>query len=507
MKKIALALAAIMMLSILSACAPSNQESAGAPADPPKETVTVVPAMPSTSPEAWDREVDLLVMGCGPAGVSAAVEAADNGCPSVLILEKTAMIGGTGIISEGILAGYETQITKKYDVHITAQDCYDRMMMLSNYRVDKDLTWVTAEKCGETIDWLIDVLHVPFVDEVVVNPTYGPMRMIHNVEGKGPGFLEPFQNALDSRGIEVLLETPGTKLIGDENGRVIGAIATTKDGQKLRIKANAVVLATGGFGNNAELVGQLVPLYKGCLPVAHVGATGDGLLMATEMGAAVANVDLFRGSLADYEVVTERHIGGFQATISGFLAGGGCIVVGKDGQRFTDEKQRKCDAFFVQMRKDDADYLWAVNDQKGMDETKPERAGGMTYTKADTLEELAQIMGVPADNLIATVARWNELAAQGVDEDFGRTANLIPLDTPPYYAVKTAPGSMGNYGGLVRSVNSEVLKVNGDPVPGLYVAGGTAAVATENGWTMSHAFTTGRLAGRSSWEYIQSLED
>ena len=114
-------------------------------------------------------------------------------------------------------------------------------------------------------------------------------------------------------------------------------------------------------------------------------------------------------------------------------------------------------------------------------------------------------MGVPADNLKATVERWNEMCAKGVDEDFGRTALLNPIDTPPYYCVKTAPGSMGNYGGLLRNANSEVLRVDGTPIPGLYVSGGTAAVACENGWTMSHAFTYGRLAGRSSVEYMKTL--
>lgn len=512
----------LCLMLVFAGCAPAAPAPAPAPAPEVTEAdyeawakengyvkADEIPApAPAEEPEeeVWDKEVDLLVMGCGPAGVSAAVEAVDNGCESVMIIEKTAMIGGTSLMSEGILSGYETQLSKKFDVHVTAQECYDRMMMLSDYRNDPELTWVTAEKCGETIDWLIDVLKVPFVDEVIVNPSYGPLQMVHNVEGKGAGFLEPFQNALDSRGIEVMLETPGYKLLAGENGQIIGALAKNADGEDVRIKCKAVVLATGGFGNNTDLVGSLMPLYKGGLPCAHVGATGDGLMMASELGAAVVNVDLFRGSLGDYDIIHDYGVGGFEATIAYFMLGGGPIVVDKDGNRFTDEKQRKMNAFFTQMRKDGADYLWAINDQKGIDEAQPQRALGTSYTSAETLDELAEIMGVPAENLKATVARWNELCAAGADTDFGRTAQLKPLDTPPYYCVKTAPGSMGNYGGLLRNIKSEVLKVSGEPIPGLYVAGGTAAVACENGWTMSHAFTYGRLAGRNSVEYMATVE-
>lgn len=456
--------------------------------------------------EKWDKETELLVMGCGPAGISAAVEAADNGCEKVMVIEKIGTIGGTALLSEGILSGYETHLAKKFDVHVTADECYDRMMALSNYRNDPELTRITAEKCGETIDWLMDVLKVPFEDEVIVNPNYGPLRMVHNVKGKGSGFLEPFRNALESRNIEVLLNTPGKKLLTGENGEIIGAIASDSDGNEIRIKAKAVVLATGGFGNNTDLVGRLMPMYQGSLPVAHVGATGDGLMMAGELGAAIVNVDLFRGSLADYDMVKQYHVGGFPATIAGFHKAGGCIVINKDGQRFTDEHQRKMDEFFVQMRKDDSEYLWAINDQNGIDNMTIQRVRDDPYISADTIEELAEKIEVDPANLKATVERWNELASKGVDEDFGRTTNLVALNTPPYYAVKTAPGSMGNYGGLLRNGKSEVLKVDGKPIPGLYVAGGTAAVACENGWTMSHAFTFGRLAGRSSVEYMNTLK-
>lgn len=456
--------------------------------------------------EEWDYETDLLVMGAGPAGISAAVEASDNGCEKVMIIEKLGMIGGTGIISEGILSGWGTHLAEKHDANVTADECYDRMMMLSNYRNDPELTRITADQCGETIDWLMDVMHVPFEDEVIVNPTYGPLRMVHNVKGKGSGFVEPFRNALESRQIEVLLNTPGTKLLAGTNGEIVGAVATNQDGKEIRIKAKAVVLATGGFGNNTELIGRLMPLYQNCLPVAHVGATGDGLMMAGELGAAIVNVDLFRGSLADYDMVHKYHVGGFPATIAGFHGVGGSIVVNKDGERFTDEHQRKMDSFFVAMRKDGRDHLWAINDQAGIDAMTMQRVKDDPYISADTLEELAAKIDVDAAGLKATVERWNELVEKGVDEDFGRTKNLLPLKTPPYYAVKTAPGSMGNYGGLLRNGNSEVLRVDGSPIPGLYVAGGTAAVACENGWTMSHAFTFGRLAGRSSVEYMKTLK-
>ena len=486
---------ALLLALLLAACTPNT----------PAEDLQTPPVEEGATP-GFDDQADLVVVGAGAAGIAAAVEAADSGCEDIILLEKTAILGGTAILSEGILSGYDTQLSQKHGAHVTAQECYDRMMEISDAQIDPELTWITAEKCGETIDWLIDVLHVPFVDEVVVNPTYGPLQMIHNVEGKGSGFAEPFAEAIESRpAIRLMMECPGISLIGDENDVIVG-VEAQKDGEPYRIQAKAVILATGGCGSNTELLSRLVPLYDGCVPAAHVGATGDASIMASEFGAAIANPNLFRATLADLEAIEQRGVRGFAASIGNFLQGG-AIIVNTEGQRFIDDRPVERVGsfhipFFEAMHNGEESYFWAINDQAGMDVKGATRPGGMEYLKADTLEELAVLIDIDPAALQATVDRWNELAQKGVDEDFGRTIDLTPLGDGPYYAVKTGVAAMITYAGVLNNERAEVVKVNGEIIPGLYVAGEAASNANWAGWMMSNAFTWGRIAAHSALDYM-----
>lgn len=498
-------LVVLILALLLSACAPKTAPEA---TQLPQNTENIENNIPQNDADqpSFDDQADLVVVGAGPAGIAAAIEAVDQGCEDVILLEKTGILGGTAILSEGILSGYDTQLSKKHGAVVTAQECYDRMMEISDAQIDPVKTMITAEKCGETIDWLIDVVHVPFVDEVVVNPTYGPLQMIHNVEGKGSGFAEPFAAAIEERpAIRLMLETPAVSLIGDEEDRIIG-VEATRDGQPYRIQAKAVILATGGCGSNTELLSRLIPLYDGCVPAAHAGATGDAMLMASEFGAAISNPNLFRATLADVEAIEQKGIRGFAASIGNFLQGG-AIIVNTEGERFIDDRPVERVGsfhipFFEAMHNGAGNYFWAINDQAGMDVKGATRPVGLEYIQADTLEELAALIDVDPVTLRATVDRWNELATMGVDEDFGRTIDLTPLGEGPYYAVKTGVAAMITYAGVLNNEKAEVVKVNGDTIPGLYVAGEAAANANWAGWMMSNAFTWGRIAAQNALDYI-----
>lgn len=145
----------------------------------------------------WDQEVDVLVIGAGAAGLAAAVEAADNGVENVLLIEKMPVIGGTTFISQGLIAGYETKIAKKIDVHHTEEELYELLMSNSDYKLDPELTRITVSKSGETIDWLVDSIDVKFSEDVAVG--YGPLQMMHMVDGWGVALKEPFLKALEDR--------------------------------------------------------------------------------------------------------------------------------------------------------------------------------------------------------------------------------------------------------------------------------------------------------------------
>lgn len=498
MKKIAVFLAAALLLASMAACAPAAEESAATAAPTAVPAEASAPGEPSQPPAqqeaAWDREVDVLVVGSGGAGLSAAVEAADAGAQKVLVIEKLASMGGVTFLSQGIMSGFETQITKKLDIHCTADQCYEQQMKETDYAIDPVLTRITSDQCGISIDWLIDEIGVPFQDVVDASPVYGPLPLLHHTEGGGQAFKEPFLKALEKRNVELMLETKATELIGDESRNVIGAVASTPDGE-IRIKAKAVVLCTGGYANNTDLIRRIHPkndLFNGA---GAPGSTGDAMLLASEFGACIVNGDNTQCYIRDYDAVNSK-------------IGSWTIYVGANAERFMDEtlmvttyNQAIMQAVNHRMHEDGTDYIWLLNDQAAMDLYQPSRPNGLEYIQADTIEGLAEAMGVDGATLKATVERWNQMAEQEADEDFGRTSKFVKIETAPFYAVKGKPGAVITYGGVLRNEKAEVVKVNGDIIPGLYVAGEAAAAANANGWTVSHAITWGRIAGQNAGAY------
>ena len=454
---------------------------------------------------AWDQEVDVLVIGAGAAGLAAAVEAADNGAENVLLIEKMPVIGGTTFISQGLIAGYETKIAKEIDVHHTEEELYELLMGNSDYKLDPELTRITVSKSGETIDWLVDSIDVKFSEDVAVG--YGPLQMMHMVDGGGIALKEPFMNALEDRNVELLLETEGKELIADANGDIVGALAV-KDGNDYKIKADAIVITTGGYAYNTELPGILNPMYDGVYGIGHPGATGDGIIMASNKGAAISNSNHLMAVLKDYEILENHNGNSATANISGLVGGPNIIFVNNEGKRFMDEKnagymsQNLNEPILDEMHKTGSDFVWLIFDQNNIDITKAVRGNDMEFIKADTVEELAAMIDVDATNLKETVTNWNEMAANGVDSDFKRSAELNPLEEGPYYAVAAVPAHIITYGGILRNENAEVLRIDNTVIPGLFTAGETSPNSAYMGFTLSNAFTWGRIAGKSAAEFI-----
>lgn len=457
-----------------------------------------------TSDANWDQEVDVLVIGAGAAGLAAAVEAADNGAEKVLLIEKMPVIGGTTFISQGLIAGFETQVTKELDVHHTEEEMYELLMSNSDYKLDPELTRITVAKSGETIDWLIDSVGVKFSEDVAVG--YGPLQMMHSVDGGGMGLKDPFLKSLEDRNVELLLETTGKELLTDANGDIVGALAS-KDGSDYRIKATAIVIATGGYAYNNELPGTLNPMYEGVYKIGHPGATGDGIIMASNKGAAISNSNHLMAVLKDYEILEHHNGNSATANISGLVAGPNMIFVNNQGKRFMDEKsggymsQGLNEPILDEMHKTGSDFVWLICDQTNVDAVKAVRGNDMEFIKADTIEELAALIEVDGANLEETVTTWNEYAANGEDADFRRNAHLNPLEGP-YYAVAAVPAHIITYGGILRSTDAEVLRIDNTVIPGLFTAGETSSNSAYMGFTLSNAFTWGRIAGKSAAEFV-----
>ena len=456
---------------------------------------TAAPKAEQAEGETIEMTTDVVVVGAGGAGVAAAVEANDNGA-SVVLLEKLTQIGGTTATSQGMVGGYETKYTKALDVHYTFEEMYGNLMSNASYRLDPALTTITVERSGETIDWMGERLGMPFSDNVIVG--YGPLQMMHLVDGAGPAMRTAMEDTLAGTGVELLLETEGTEILMNEDGSVKG-VKAVRGADTLLIYADSVIITTGGYAYNPELTVRLDPEKAGTMGIGFPGSTGEGIVMASNVGAALTHTNDMMCVLKDYEIMAEHDGTSATANVSSFISRDNTVLVGANGKRFVDEKdsgymtQKLNGPVFDQMHRDGLGYVWAISDQASLDEKGVKRGLDMEFVVADTFEELAEKMGLDAATLSETLTNYNAYCDAGHDPEFGRL-KLAKLNAP-YCAVRVTPCEIITYGGIARNEKAEVIRADGAVIPGLYTAGEATASSAYMGFTISNAFTWGRIAG------------
>ncbi|MDR1893730.1 MAG: FAD-dependent oxidoreductase [Spirochaetales bacterium] len=454
----------------------------------------------------FNQEADLVIIGAGPAGLAAAVEAADRGVKRILILEKMPYLGGTAFVSHGLLAGYETQITKALGIHDTEEALYALLNENAEYRLDPMMARITVRQSGPTIDWLIDRIKVPFLP--ATRRGYGSPTMMHTIEGGGQGLREPFIRVLEEGGIPVLFETRATKLIRSAEDRIIGVEAVS-GGKTLAIGAKAVVVATGGYSANNRLAEVLDPFYRDVLQTGLSSSTGDGLIMASAAGAGVSSTRLLSLDFKDYEIITAHNGSSDAANCNPIMSAPGVIYLNPQGLRFMNEKnlgfmfQRLGEPFFREMHRTNSPFLWAVVDQETFTAVSAKRGLNLEYLNAAGPGELASLMGITPQVLEDTLAVYNLAAAAGRDEEFNRPAATLKPLSGRLYAVKFAPVLGITYGGLLKNEKAQVLRLDETPIEGLYCAGEVSASTAWMGWTLSSCFSWGRIAGASAAEFIR----
>lgn len=456
--------------------------------------------------QVGDKTADVVVIGAGGAGLSAAIEAKDQGAESVILLEKLASIGGTTFTSQGVIGAYGSKLQAEMGIELTFDEMYDNLMGNASYHLDPTLTTITLEKSGETIDWLMDRVGMPITD---VRVGYGPYQMMHAVENGGAGMAEPFQNTLEEAGVELMLETRATELVMNEDGSVGGVVAEAA-GQSFTITAKSVIICTGGYAYNPELTALFSPELAGTFGIGFPGSTGDGIIMASNVGAATTHTDDMMCVLKDYEIMAEHNGTSATAANNGFMSLPNMIMVGADGTRFVNEKdqgymtQKLNSPVFDQMHKDGLGYVWTISDQAAIDATEGRTKRGleMEYVTADTVAELAEKMGVDAAGLEKTIEDFNRYVDAGYDEEFGRIGDQLTQKlTAPYVALAQVPCEIITYGGIARNENAEVLRADGSSIPGLFVAGEASANSAYMGFTLANCFAWGRIAGASAAAY------
>ena len=490
-------------------------------------------------------DADVVVVGAGGAGMTAAITAAAEG-KTVVILESQSMVGGNSVRATGGMnagktvyqdenefgesAGVEKTLktaAEKYadNETITALaktvseqwaayqanptgyfDSVELMeldTMIGGKGInDPELVETLCANSADAIDWLdehgITLHNVSSFGGASVKRIHRPV----NAEGKtvsvGSYMIPLLQENCEKAGVKMMLDTTATEILTDANGAAVGVKATGASGETVTVNAKAVVLASGGFGANLDMVVKYKPELKGFMTTNAPGIQGQGIEMAQAIGAATVDMDQIQ-----IHPTVEANTA---ALITEGLRGDGAILINEEGQRFIDEVGTR-DVVSAAEIAQTGSYSWLVVDQAMADASSVIQGyikKGYTVTGA-TYEELGKAMGVDAAAFAETMEKWNGYVEAKNDPDFGRTSFANPLNTAPYYAVKVTAGVHHTMGGLKINANTEVLNEKGEVIPGLFAAGevtGGVHGANRLGGNAVADFTVfGRIAGAAASDY------
>jgi fumarate reductase flavoprotein subunit len=441
------------------------------------------------------EKVDVVVVGGGLAGLTAAISAAENGA-KVVLLERSAALGGNSLLSTGSLYVGATSIQKEAGLQDSPDAFYKEAMEVSENRRDPVQTRMIADLGGPTVDWLIG-LGIKFDKKVGVTMGSATPRQ-HRPVGNAPALINGLAEVANKKGVRILLDTRATKLIEGKGGAVAGMEASRKN-RPLRFEAPTVILATGGFGANPDLVKKLIPGQADAIYAGHPGTTGDGLVMAMDKGADVVDIDV--PWLTPTVQIDQKLL-----ITSNVISKGGILVNAK-AQRFTDEAA-SYEKTAVAVMKTGEPFVYEIYDENVTEQVyriADYRKQGMVM-EAQTLDELAQKAGLDAAALKQTVAEYNEGIEKKSDK-FGRIIFGKKLEKPPFGVIKVKPGTIMTPGGLKIDKEIRVVKKNGSVIPGLYATGeatgGYRAYGYIGGDSLTHCAVTGMVAGKNAAAYAK----
>lgn len=509
------------------------------------------------SKEVEEITVDIAVVGAGAAGTAAALAAVDNGA-NVLLLEKTASPMGAGTMAGGMFAA-DSQQQKDKKATVSKKWLYEQYMATSNGYMNSLLVRKIIDESGKTVDWLNkNGAKMTLVDAGtgLAFEHIGMPATLHGYQEGGTVAITKLIKTFESKSGKVMFSTPVTELLTDQNGKITGVMAKKEDGSKLKVNAKAVVIATGGFGGNKEMMEKYFGKKYTLGQIAT--NTGDGIQMAWKAGAdeyGTTSTQYFAQIFTPEEINKMAPISKDWYSLTKFSEYPN-LRVNTLGERFSDET--KATLFSVHgaelhMQPKESEFLildtamlnkvkekgfaaiephfskWKGNRQFYMEFNEPvdsdvilaEENTPVDYTpllnsmisagvvhKANSLEELAKQINVDKDTFLNSVDQYNQAITQGNDPMFfSNPKRLVPVKQGPYYAIKFVARNLGTLGGIRINQNIEAINQDGHPIPGLYAAGADAggmygqAYVDFEGGTLGFAYTSGRLAGINAASY------
>ncbi len=475
------------------------------------------------SKEIVEEEADLVVIGSGAAGISAALRADQLGL-KVILIEKMSFVGGAISISGGnqVVAGSKLQIAAGVQDDLPELMVADFMANGNGMNV-KELVSLLATHVGEATDWVHEYMGVAYNMEegLHVLAEYQKDRELAYKDG-GHGFAASARAALEKSGVTIYLQTKAQQLLTDGHGTVVGVKAIEESGKTHLLHASSVILTTGGYGNNPNLLNDKLNkvLYYGTK-----SSTGDGILMATTPELNAATRLMAYGKI--YPNGVEVSKGHAKSTIGGNLAvlKENGLLINTAGERVVNERSSN-KAILKVLLAQDPQMLYLLLDARHFDIFSDEVAeGGITHEdlarwmtqkgaatpkvfKGRTLEELAAQAQMPLENLRETITRFNQWVVQKEDKEFNRPAEFlqVPIGEGPYYLIEQKPRFATTMGGLVVNEQLEVMNQNNAVISGLYAAGelvgGVMGTDSPSGANNAWALTSGKFAAERAAKKI-----
>ena len=452
-----------------------------------------------------ELDCDIVVVGAGGAGLTASVLATQQGA-KVILLEKMPFVGGNSLRAEGGMNAAGTNLEKELGLDdSTVENFTEDTLRLGHYLANPELVRTLAENSSDAIEWLKTV-DATFTGVKATGGCEG-RKYLHQPEGGvavGEYLVAKLKTQVEKLGIDVRVNTKATEILM-ENGQAVGVMA--EDAEHIyTIHAKAVVLATGGFGANFELMSSYDPSLANAVTTNHSGAQGDGIMMAQAVGADT--VDMEQIQLHPTVIQSDGSL------VSESFRSLGAIVVNTEGKRFVNDLAGRDVVSQAELKQPDG-YCFIIFDQNLVDHLALSQRfidGGYTI-QGNTYEELARNMGLQGEavqNFVNTMNTWNESVSKGIDEEWGRNNGMDDdLSTAPFYAIKIAPGIHHTMGGIKIDTKAEVIDTAGNVIPGLFAAGETTGGIhggnRVGGNAVCDFIVFGRIAGKSASDFAAAL--
>ncbi|WP_439533167.1 FAD-dependent oxidoreductase [Polymorphobacter sp.] len=461
----------------------------------------------------FEFTVPVLVVGGGACGAVAALTAHAYGA-EVLLAEQDATPAGTTSMSQGLMCAAGTKAQKSLGIEDDADTFYADILAKTKGQTDPIIARAIADTAGPCLDWLTDVIGYPFSVDTGFRAAYGHSRQrMHGWDGHGGAdMIQLLHQKLAERDIPVLLQARLADIIADESGRVQGVVLERPDGSQERVGCETLILASGGFAANHEMVAKNMPEAANARHNGHEGNRGDGILLGAKLGAALGDMGSYQGyaMLADPSGITVP---------PGVIVEGG-VLVNKHGDRFVDETADIAGMVLPVMAQPDG-QAWVLYDAVIEEKTaytlevQAMREYG-AIRKADNIEALAEIIGAPptselASALAATLDAARAAAESGQPDAFGRVWGNDRPPQWPLHVTKVGGAIYHTQGGLQIDGQARVLRPDGTALPNLFAGGGAArGVSGPSYWGylpamgLGSAITLGHIAGKTAAALVKS---